>query len=65
MNLLRPTGKEFGFMWIGFVVLIAILLVSVSSCDAEHPAQVPKAADGWVEMGKVSDSSGGCSVWRK
>jgi hypothetical protein len=56
--------------WIRTSILGALLATMIgfgailASCDQEHP-QVAKPADGWIEMGKVSDSLGGCSVWKK
>jgi hypothetical protein len=53
------------FILVLCIVIIALFSALLASCDGEHPAQAPKPDDGWIKMGAVSDSSGGCTVWKK
>jgi len=50
----------------GFLAAIVVFGALLASCDQEsHPAAAPKPEDGWTRIGAVSDSSGGCTVWKK
>lgn len=57
------------FILVLCLVIVVLWSALLASCDQEShpPGPDGKAApgDGWIKMGAVSDSSGGCTVWKK